>query len=157
MKIRKEMTCVILNRGTWGNLNLEKNEKEWKNMLLKFEIYITFNSSIDVLSLFLTRIQFIDKLPMKTTVFLVSVTSSPWPPVWYNTGQIIKKALEISVAQTGLYAQDLLNVRQHDDTGWLTEEEESSIERFQTTLLHAKDLNLWHSVLKSGAILSPWA
>ena len=23
-----DMTCVISNRGTWGNLNLEKNEKE---------------------------------------------------------------------------------------------------------------------------------
>ena len=33
------MTCVILNREISGKLNVEKNEKEWKNtIILKFEI-----------------------------------------------------------------------------------------------------------------------
>ena len=37
------LTCVLSNRGTWGNLNLEKkNEKEWKNkdVILKFHILL---------------------------------------------------------------------------------------------------------------------
>ena len=37
---KHDMTCVTSNRGTWGigNLNLEKNEKKWENILMKFEI-----------------------------------------------------------------------------------------------------------------------
>ena len=39
---------------------------------------------------FNTRIQFLIKLPMKTTVFLLSVTfPPPCPPVQYNTGHIV--------------------------------------------------------------------
>ena len=33
-----QWTCVISNWGTWGNVNLEKNEKEGKIVILKFEI-----------------------------------------------------------------------------------------------------------------------
>ena len=35
---QSHLTCVISNRGTWGNLNFEKNEKESKRIILKFEI-----------------------------------------------------------------------------------------------------------------------
>ena len=41
------MTCVISNWGTWGNLNLEKNEKnENKNIFLKLEILPLTHSQI---------------------------------------------------------------------------------------------------------------
>ena len=35
---QRHLTCVISKRGTWGDLNFEKNEKDWKSIILKFEI-----------------------------------------------------------------------------------------------------------------------
>ena len=42
------MTCVISSRTTWGNLNFEKNEKEWKSTFLKFEILPSLSLSLNV-------------------------------------------------------------------------------------------------------------
>ena len=72
------------------NLDFEKNEKEWKNVIQKYIWDTIFKSSTDVSICFKSKdqIQSIIKLPMKTTVFLVSVTFPACPPIWFDTGQM---------------------------------------------------------------------